>query len=100
MVKLYCMFALFFTLGATVEINAADLTVFEGHAYEFVDTPMVWNDALSYAQNKGGTLAKVDSFQENRFLTDFLLKTTTSRINWPFRAVGLYSWLGGVRPRP
>ena len=95
MVKLYCVFALFFTLGATVEINAADLTVFEGHAYEFVDTPMVWNDALSYAQNKGGTLAKVDSFQENTFLTDFLLKTTTSRINWPFRAVGLYSWLGG-----
>ena len=95
MVKLYCVFALSFTLGATVEINAADLTVFEGHAYEFVDTPMAWNDALSYAQNKGGTLAKVDSFQENRFLTDFLLKTTTSRINWPFRAVGLYSWLGG-----
>ena len=95
MPKLYCTFALFFTIGTIAEANAADLVVFEGHAYEFVDTPMAWNDALSFAENKGGTLVQINSFQENTFLTDFLLKTTTSRINWPFRAVGLYSWLGG-----
>ena len=68
MPKLYCAFALFFTLCTTAKVNAADLAVFEGHAYEFVDIPMAWNDALSYAENKGGTLAKVDSFQENTFL--------------------------------
>ena len=95
MPKLYCMFALFFTIGTAVKANAADLVVFEGHAYEFIDTPMAWNDALSFAENKGGTLVQINSFQENTFLTDFLLKTTTSRINWPFRVVGLYSWLGG-----
>ena len=95
MPKLYCTFALFFTIGTIAEANAADLVVFEGHAYEFVDTPMAWNEALSFAENKGGTLVQINSFQENTFLTDFLLKTTTSRINWPFRAVGLYSWLGG-----
>ena len=95
MPKLYCTFALFFTIGTIAEANAADLVVFEGHAYEFVDTPMAWNDAFSFAENKGGTLVQINSFQENTFLTDFLLKTTTSRINWPFRAVGLYSWLGG-----
>ena len=95
MPKLYCTFALFFTIGTIAEANAADLVVFEGHAYEFVDTPMAWNDAFSFAENKGGTLVQINSFQENTFLTDFLLKTTTSRVNWPFRAVGLYSWLGG-----
>ena len=95
MLKLYSMFALFFIIDTTAKENSADLVVFEGHAYEFVDTPLTWNDALSYAENKGGTLVKINSFQENTFLTNFLLKTTTSRINWPFRAVGLYSWLGG-----
>ena len=95
MPKLYCTFALFFTIGTIVEANAADLVVFEGHAYEFIDTPMPWNDALYFAENKGGSLVQINSFQENTFLTNFLLKTTTSRINWPFRAVGLYSWLGG-----
>ena len=78
MPKLYCTFALFFTIGTIAEANAADLVVIEGHAYEFVDTPMAWNDALSFAENKGGTLVQINSFQENTFLTDFLLKTTTS----------------------
>lgn len=78
MPKLYYIIALFFTFSITVEANAEDLVVFEGHAYELVDTPMAWNHALSFAKNKGGALVKINSFQENTFLTNFLLKTTRS----------------------
>ena len=58
--------------------QSSKLADFEGHTYEKIDTPMTWQEASSFAKEKHGTLVKVDSFQENKFLRLLMSSASTA----------------------
>ena len=73
--------------------QSSKLADFEGHTYEKVDTPMTWQEASSFAKEKHGTLVKVDSFQENKFLRLLMSAASTAAEDG---GGSVYFWLGGT----
>ena len=65
---------------------------FEGHAYEVINVPMTWSEAEEHAKQKLGTLAKIDSLQENVFLQSLMSQITTVAQDG---GGAKYFWLGG-----
>ena len=65
---------------------------FEGHAYEVISLPMTWSEAEEHAKQKLGTLAKIDSLQENVFLQSLMSQITTAAQDG---GGAKYFWLGG-----
>lgn len=54
-------------------------SVYNGHRYERIDTPMSWSQARDYAQERGGYLATITSAGEQSFLEGFLSNGTKDR---------------------
>ena len=73
--------------------QSSKLADFEGHTYEKIDTPMTWQEASSFAKEKHGTLVKVDSFQENKFLRLLMSAASTAAEDG---GGSVYFWLGGT----
>jgi len=65
---------------------------FEGHAYEVINVPMTWSEAEEHAKQKLGTLAKINSLQENVFLRSLMSEITTTAQDG---GGANYFWLGG-----
>ena len=62
-------------LGPQLCLNASvpdlinnEFTLFNGHAYKIITTPMSWAGAEEYAVSNGGRLLVINSFQENLFV--------------------------------
>ena len=69
-----------------------NLYTFNGHTYEKVELPMTWTEASNFAEEKSGTLVKIESFQENIFLKSFMSQTKTLARDG---GGSEYFWLGG-----
>ena len=52
---------------------------------------MSWAEASKFAEEKSGTLVKIESFQENTFLRSFMSQTQTSASDG---GGSEYFWLG------
>ena len=72
--------------------KSQNLYTFNGHTYEKVELPMSWAEASKFAEEKSGTLVKIESFQENTFLRSFMSQTQTSASDG---GGSEYFWLGG-----
>ena len=72
--------------------KSQNLYTFNGHTYEKVELPMTWTEASKFAKEKSGTLAKIESYQENFFLRSFMSQTKTSARDG---GGSEYFWLGG-----
>jgi len=72
--------------------KSQNLYAFNGHTYEKVELPMSWAEASKFAEEKSGTLVKIESFQENTFLRSFMSQTQTSASDG---GGSEYFWLGG-----
>ena len=72
--------------------KSQNLYTFNGHTYEKIELPMSWSEALKFAEEKSGTLVKIESFQENIFLRSFMSQTQTSASDG---GGSEYFWLGG-----
>ena len=73
---------------------AADLKVFGGHAYLFVQTGMHWHTARAFAEHLGGHLVTVTSKEEDDFIRRELLPKNSSISAWLGleSAPGVYGW--------
>ena len=90
MITLHFLISLNPVLANTEKFENA--VTFEGSTYEKIVSPMTWSEALDFAQKKSGTLAKIESFQENIFLKSFMSQTMTSASDG---GGSNYFWLGG-----
>ena len=74
---------------------------YNGHGYEYVTTPLVWEQARKNAEKSGGYLVCITSDEENKFLIQFIKKATDQEI--PATWIGLnddkiegdWKWLTG-----
>lgn len=68
------------TLSAPIDTTQPEWTEFNGHFYQFVDTPsgLTWSDAQAAANVTGGYLANVTSQAEN----DFLVTLSGNQTGW------------------
>ena len=61
---------------------------FNGHAYLFYDSMLLWNDAKTYCESLGGHLATITSEEEQMFIVNYLVSVKPLSTVW----IGLRSW--------
>ena len=92
--SLALLFVLFFISqkgnGQTSDIRK--IRNFDHHAYEIISEAMSWSDATEYASAQGGSLVKIETFQEHNFLRLLMKDTTTTAADG---GGAKYFWLGG-----
>jgi len=86
---------LIFTVLKSMTTNAVDVDIefFAGNHYEYIETPMSWSDAEDFAEQKGGHIAIINSYQENYFVKNISLSANTSAADG---GGSTYVWLGAT----
>ena len=54
--------------AAVQDSTQTTFSMFDGHSYQIITTPMSWSEAEVYATSTGGRLLVINSFQENVFI--------------------------------